>query len=78
MSEATDKAYETRCAKAEATIAVLREAVNFYANHNHWMKLTEGSENDTLLIAHGNNESFAASADGWSMAEWALRRASAI
>lgn len=38
MSEAKDKAYEARCAKAEATIAVLREAVNFYANHNHWMK----------------------------------------
>ena len=76
--DAVVKAYEARCAKAEATIAVLREAVNFYANHNHWMGASEASDDQTLLIAHGNNESFIASKDGWSMAEWALRMVKAL
>jgi len=73
VSAETDVAYEERCQKAEKTIAILRDAVQFYANHNHWMELTESSETATNLVAHGNNESFNASKDGWAMAEWALR-----
>lgn len=73
-----EAAYEARCLKAERAIAVLREAIQFYANHNHWTGLTEKSETETVLIAHGNNDSFAASKDGWAMAEWALRQAAKI
>jgi len=51
----------------------MEEALRFYANHNHWMQLTENSETSELLVAYGNGEAFAASKDGWSMAEWALK-----
>lgn len=78
MSDAVTKAYEKRCRKAEATIAILRNAVGFYANRNHWMGLSEQSEQQMLLIAHGNNDAFTASASGWGMAEWALRQASVL
>jgi hypothetical protein len=78
MSDATEAAYEARCLKAEQAVAILRDAVQFYANHNHWMGLTESSETETVLIAHGNTDSFDASKDGWSMAEWALRQTAKI
>lgn len=78
MTYAIDAAYEARCLKAEQVIAILRDAVQFYANRNHWMGLAESSETETVLIAHGNTDSFEASKDGWSMAEWALRQTAKI
>lgn len=78
MIDPVTKAYEARCKKAEDTIAVMREALNFYANRNHWMGLIEQSETQMLLIAHGNNEAFSAAPDGWSMADWALAKAATI
>lgn len=76
--EAVVGAYTERCTKAEKTLAIMRDAVQFYANRNHWMGRTESSETETVLIAHGNADSFEASKDGWSMAEWALRQTAKI
>jgi hypothetical protein len=51
----------------------LREALEFYANHNHWMGLTEASDSpQKLLIANGNVKG----TEGWSVAEAALAASS--
>ena len=69
----TIRALTLKWMKRRKALKALMEAVRFYANHNHWMQLTENSGTHQLLVAHGNSESFQASKDGWSMAEWALR-----
>jgi hypothetical protein len=74
MTDPVTKAYEARCKRAEDIIAIMREALNFYANRNHWMGISEQSEMQMLLVSHGNNEAFAVSSDGWSMADWALAK----
>lgn len=78
VTDAIEAAYEARCLKAERAVTILRDAVQFYANRNHWMGLTESSETETVLIAHGNTDSFDTSKDGWSMAEWAFRQTAKI
>lgn len=68
----------SRIARVEKVNAILREAVEFYANDNYWMGLTEDFKAKTVLIAHGNNESFWSGKDGSAMADWALRQAAKI
>lgn len=47
----------------------LRRALEFYARHEHWMALGEGTNNDQkLLIANGDTTD----TNGWAVAEKAL------
>lgn len=45
-------------------------ALQFYANHNHWMSNTENSDSN-LLIAHGKH--FDGTSNGWVEADSALK-----
>jgi hypothetical protein len=73
MTDAILKAYEQRCAKAEAKVAFLQRACEFYANRNHWMAPSDSADSlYKLLVANGETGS---GYDGWGMADWALERA---
>lgn len=48
----------------------LKKAVEFYANHNHWMSIAENGDASNL-VAHGKN--FDGTSNGWVEAEAALK-----
>lgn len=64
----TEQVVETVVDYKDAEIKRLRGALSFYANHNHWMQLTEDSENSLLLCAMSGPSPF----HGYSVAERAL------
>jgi hypothetical protein len=52
-------------------ILSLRQALRFYAKHEHWMSLSDPSrENRNLLVAHGEHMK---DGHGWEEAEAALK-----
>lgn len=49
----------------------LIKALEFYANHNHWMTLGQDADAlHSILVAHGQSDGY----QGWSEAEDALAR----
>lgn len=47
----------------------LREALEFYAKHEHWMQVCEHADNSRILIANGK---YHTNGDGWEEAAAAL------
>lgn len=47
----------------------MEAALAFYANHNHWMGITESGDHSNL-VAHGSH--FDGTSDGWVEADAAL------
>lgn len=47
----------------------LRAALDFYADHNHWMSTSENHEPEMLLVAHAGDSVFI---HGWDVAQRAL------